>query len=48
MTVGQALVILEAMKMENEIRAPFDGVVVSVSATVGQTVLRNQMLAEVN
>ena len=47
-TAGQPLIILEAMKMENEIRAPFDGVVVSVSATVGQTVLRNQMLAEVN
>ena len=47
-TAGQPLVVLEAMKMENEIRAPFDGVVVSVSATVGQTVLRNQLLAEVN
>ena len=48
MSAGQPLVILEAMKMENEIRAPFDGVVVSLSVTVGQTVLRNQMLAEVN
>ena len=46
-SAGQPLLILEAMKMENEIRAPFEGVVVSVSAAVGQTVLRNQMLAEV-
>ena len=44
---GQALVILEAMKMENEIRAPFDGVVSSISATVGQSVVRNQVLVEI-
>jgi acetyl/propionyl-CoA carboxylase alpha subunit len=44
---GQALLILEAMKMENEIRAPFDGVVSSVPVTAGQTVSRNQVLAEV-
>ena len=44
---GQALLILEAMKMENEIRAPFDGVVSSVPVTTGQTVIRNQVLAEV-
>ncbi len=44
---GQALVILEAMKMENEIRAPFDGVVSSISAAVGQSVVRNQVLIEV-
>ena len=46
-TAGQALVILEAMKMENEIRAPFDGVVSSVTATVGQSVPRGQLLVEV-
>lgn len=44
---GQALLILEAMKMENEIRAPFDGVVSSISVTGGQSVVRNQLLAEV-
>ena len=44
---GQALVILEAMKMENEIRAPFDGAVSSISTVVGQTVVRNQVLIEV-
>jgi len=46
-TAGQPLVILEAMKMENEIRAPFDGVVQSVGVAVGQTVLRNTVLVEV-
>ncbi len=44
---GQALVILEAMKMENEIRAPFDGVISSISTVVGQSVVRNQVLIEV-
>jgi biotin carboxyl carrier protein len=44
---GQALVILEAMKMENEIRAPFDGVVSSLAVGGGETVVRNQVLAEV-
>ena len=46
-SAGQPLVILEAMKMENEIRAPFEGVVQTVSVTVGQTVLRDTVLAEV-
>lgn len=44
---GQTLLILEAMKMENEIRAPFDGVLHAVSVSVGQTVVRDQILAEV-
>lgn len=44
---GQALLILEAMKMENEIRAPFDGTVSSISVAGGQTVVRNQVLVEV-
>ena len=44
---GQTLVVLEAMKMENEIRAPFDGVVSSIPVTIGQTVVRGQVLAEV-
>ena len=34
---GQVLMILEAMKMENEIMAPADGTVVSVNATKGMT-----------
>lgn len=46
-SAGQPLLILEAMKMENEIRAPFDGVVSSVSAAGGESVVRNQVLAEV-
>ena len=35
---GDTLVILEAMKMENEIAAPRDGVVASINVTKGATV----------
>ncbi|MEZ4519747.1 MAG: biotin/lipoyl-containing protein [Chloroflexota bacterium] len=43
---GQPLIMLEAMKMENEIRAPFDGTLGAVSVKVGETVIRGQVLAE--
>ncbi|MBR5141472.1 MAG: biotin/lipoyl-binding protein [Bacteroidales bacterium] len=36
---GQAVAILEAMKMENEIQAEFDGTVVSVDVAEGDSVL---------
>lgn len=35
---GTLLLILEAMKMENEIRAPVDGTVKRIAVTAGQTV----------
>ena len=35
---GQILVLIEAMKMENEVVAPRDGVVAQVAAKSGQTV----------
>lgn len=35
---GQVLCILEAMKLENEIKAPKDGTIVSVSVSKGQQV----------
>ena len=41
---GQVIVILEAMKMENEILAPRDGVVVGVSVTKGSTVNSGDLL----
>lgn len=45
--MGDPLLILEAMKMENEIRAPKAGVVQALPVSEGQTVLRDQVLAEV-
>ena len=41
---GDVLVILEAMKMENEIMAPADGVVASVHVKKGDTVNSNDLL----
>ena len=42
--VGQPLLILEAMKMENEIRAESEGVVEKVLVADGQTVESGQVL----
>jgi pyruvate carboxylase subunit B len=41
---GQGLVIVEAMKMENELKAPADGVVASVAVAAGQTVEKGALL----
>ena len=41
---GQVLMILEAMKRENEIRCPCDGKIVSVSVTKGATVESGTLL----
>jgi acetyl/propionyl-CoA carboxylase alpha subunit len=35
---GQGAMVLEAMKMENEISSPIDGVVVEIAVSVGDTV----------
>jgi pyruvate carboxylase len=37
-TAGQTLIVVEAMKMQNELRAPRDGVVERVSVAVGETI----------
>ena len=46
-TKGQTLIVLEAMKMEIRIQAPMEGVVARLAVEVGQTVEREEMLAEV-
>lgn len=43
---GDTLLILEAMKMENIIKAPGDAIVKSVKVNMGQGVEKNQVLIE--
>jgi biotin carboxyl carrier protein len=45
---GDVLMVLEAMKMENEIVAPEDGKVASVDATVGAQVESGDTLVTLN
>lgn len=45
-TVGQELVVLEAMKMKNIIRSPRAGTVSAVKVSVGQTVKHRDLLVE--
>ena len=45
---GQAIMVLEAMKMENEIVAPEDGVVASVEVAAGSSVEAGALLASIN
>ena len=35
---GEVVLVLEAMKMENEITAPIDGILVNISCSTGDTV----------
>lgn len=41
---GQTLVILESMKMQNELKAPRDGIVQRISAQAGTSVEQNKLL----
>jgi biotin carboxyl carrier protein len=45
---NQKLFSLEAMKMENEIKAEREGVIESIKAVQGQTVLQDQVVMEMN
>lgn len=45
--VGDVLVVLEAMKMENELRAPIAGAVKAIFVQPGQTVEMNAVLVEI-
>jgi len=45
---GQGIVVVEAMKMENEMASPKDGTVRSIEVRAGQTVESGAVLAEID
>lgn len=45
---GEKVVILESMKMENELRAPCDGIVTHVHVTAGASVEKDQPLVGIS
>lgn len=44
----QPVAILEAMKMENELKAPVEGTVKAIHVAVGQSVEKNQLVMEID
>ena len=46
-STGQTVIVLESMKMELHVSAPFDGAVASIRCVVGDMVERHQHLGEV-
>jgi biotin carboxyl carrier protein len=45
---GDVLCVLEAMKMENDIPAPCDGVIASINVQKGATVAAGDLVASIN
>jgi biotin carboxyl carrier protein len=45
---GEALVILEAMKMQNEIQSLINGTVTKIGVKPGQNVMKDDILAEIS
>jgi biotin carboxyl carrier protein len=45
-SAGQALLILEAMKMRNEVLAPLEGVIRAIHVTEGEQVPKSHVLVE--
>jgi biotin carboxyl carrier protein len=46
-SLGATVVILESMKMQNELKAPADGIVKSIHVKTGQIVDKNSLLLEI-
>jgi glutaconyl-CoA/methylmalonyl-CoA decarboxylase subunit gamma len=46
-TAGDPVLILEAMKMQNEIQASVSGIVLSIAVKQGQTVMKDEILFEI-
>jgi biotin carboxyl carrier protein len=47
-TAGRSVLVLEAMKMQHTVAAPYEGVLVEVDVTVGSQVSAGQLLARLD
>jgi biotin carboxyl carrier protein len=47
-SAGETVVVLEAMKMENELKSPVNGTVQNIVVSAGQSVEKNTLLLEIN
>jgi len=45
---GAKIIVLESMKMENELRAPCDGIITHVNVTAGANVEKDQELVTIS
>ncbi len=45
-TAGQGLMVVEAMKMENELKSPVSGIVKSIFVSEGQSIEKGELLIE--
>ena len=44
---GEALLLLEAMKMQNRVKMPFDGKIVKINVNEGDKIPKNMLLIEI-
>ena len=44
---GETIIIMEAMKMENNVQAPRSGVIAKINVAPGDSVLQNEVLIEI-
>jgi biotin carboxyl carrier protein len=45
--MGDKLLVLEAMKMKNDVKSPVDGIIKEVAIKEGSVVIKNQFLLEI-
>jgi pyruvate carboxylase len=45
---GETIIILQCMKMDNELQAPFDAKIKSINVKTGENVVKDSVLIELN
>ena len=42
---GQVIAVIEAMKMENTLKSPTDGIIAEINAIPGESLIKSQIIA---